>query len=192
MRLKEGNQSLLLSKDSSPRWLYKEALLQRKENIQLVSDNRKKRKTTQSLLPGALVRFCGDSAVQQTTQSPVIYSDFLLICLRSLYTIVLSVYVLYQHCIRTIRYSSISQYRKRISSTLTPGKTNKQTRAHNKQLLESNMNRGNFQKPMAIIIFNMEAIDLLLNQEKIQTVPKMNSIQTGLVVFTMVDLKVGR
>ena len=45
---------------------------------------------------------------------------------------------------------------------------------------------------MAIIIFNMEAIDLLLNQEKIQTVPKMNSIQTGLVVFTMVDLKVGR
>ena len=62
MRLKEGNQSLLLSKDTSPRWLYKEALLQRKENIQLVSDNRKK--TTQSILPGALVRLCCDSAVQ--------------------------------------------------------------------------------------------------------------------------------
>ena len=28
------------------------------------------------------------------------------------------------------------------------------------------MDRVNFQKPMAIIIFNMEAIDLLLNQEK--------------------------
>lgn len=166
--------------------------MQRKENIQLVSDNRKKRKTTQSILPGALVRFCCDSAVQQITQIPVIYSYFLLICLWLLYTIVVSVYVLYQYYIRTIRYSSISQYRKHISSTLTPGKTNKQTRAHNKQVLESNMNRDNFQKPMAIIIFNMEAIDLLLNQEQIQTVPKMNSIQTGLVVFTTVDLKVGR
>lgn len=36
---------------------------------------------------------------------------------------------------------------------------------------------------MAIIIFNMEAIGLL-NQEQIQTVPKMNSIQTGLVLFS--------
>lgn len=46
------------------------------------------------------------------------------------------------------------------------------------------MNRDRFQNPIAIIIFNMEAIGLLLNQEQIQTVPKMNSIQTGLVLFS--------